>query len=692
MRAQPFARFVRPVRRILLLTDPAPETYHDLATPEDTKSFPARTAAHLFQILQATGAEVVPTCRPEDILDHKDEIDFVFSARATYDYPSVDVPVAALCELAGVPCLNGNTLAIATARDKTLCKLAAQRCGLDTPDWITIRPTDALDDLSALSYPRVIKWVTGGNSFSIDGDGLVRSAAEAAPIARQWQRAGHTVMAETFVPGTDLVVGVYDRGPQGLAIGRVVRVDTDHPDNIQTYDAKILGRGKRRRSLLTDITVERQVHDAVRKLHNFLKPLDCYRVDFRWNPDDGILHFLEVNPTANIEPESIFVQSLAKTPGDHEYLMRAVLQAALDRHGLRLPARNGNAGKDPLPNADASSPATRPLRKLLYLAQFAPLSPGDAPPANDPDWGNISQFHDRLYRTLCGLGLSVIPTRRPDDIARLRDRVDFVFSVYEGSAFPSSGLVVPALCEAAGLPFFGAPSPSLTPDIDKQAGKLLAARLGIDTPPWIRFGPNDATTGLDRIRYPAIVKWQYGGNSKYISPEAVVATPEAAAAEVAAFQARGLPVLVEEFIHGTNLTTAAAVLDGKLHLGETVQIDTDAPGNLQTYDQKIFDDGERRKSLFNDGPAIRRIHAFMTALYSEIRPIEAFRADFRFDPASGALHFLEVNMQCNLDPFGTFCQSAVGGPNRYAEMIEGLLSSSLTRQGFTLPRQLAGRS
>ena len=683
MRAQPFARFVRPVRRILFLTDPAPETYRDLATPEDAKSFPARTAAHLFQMLQATDAEVIPTYRPEDILDRKDEIDFVLSARATYDYPSVDVPVAALCEIAGLPCLNGNTFAIATARDKTLCKLAAQRCGLDTPDWITIRPTDTLDDLAALTYPRFIKWVTGGNSFSIDGDGLVRSAADAASIARQWQKAGHTVMVESFVPGADLVVGVYDRGPKGLAIGRVVRIDTDHPENIQTYDTKMLGQGKRRRSVVADTDILRRVHEAVRKLHEFLKPLDCYRVDFRWNPDNGTLHFLEINPTANVEPESIFVQSLAKSPGDHQNLMHAVLQAALDRHGLRLPARNGDAGKDRSSGADRSSP--RPVRKLLYLAQFAPLSAEDAPPPHDPEWGNIARFHHHLYHTLRGLGLSVIPTRRPADIGRRRDTVDFVFSVYEGNAFASSGVVVPALCEAAGLPFFGAPAKALAPDIDKQAGKLLAARLGIATPAWIRIAPQDPIPALNRIRFPAIVKWQYGGNSKYLSPDSVVASPEAATAKIATFQSNGLPVLLEEFIDGTNLTTAAAVLNGTLHIGDTVQIDTDAPGNIQTYEQKMLDQGHRRKTLFDDPAVTDRIGAFMTALYSEIRPIEAFRADFRFDETSGDLHFLEVNMQCNLDPYGTFCQSAVGGPDRYAELIEGLLSSSLARQGLILP-------
>lgn len=685
MRAQPFARVVRPVGRILFLADAAPDDYCWLDNPDTAPDGASRTAAYLYRALQATGAAVLPTNRPEDILDLKDFIDFVFSARSAYAYPSVDVPVATLCELAGVPCLNGNTFAVAMARDKQLCKLAAQRAGLDTPDWIIIHPTDNLDRLESLPYPCCIKWLTGGNSYDVAGDGMAGSAEEAKAIVRQWQRAGHTVMVEDFAPGTDLVVGVIDRGAKGPTIGRAVQVDTDHRDNIQTFAHKMMGQGKRQRSLVGDQEVQRRVEDAVRRLHEVLKPLDCYRVDFRWNAADQDLQFLEVNPTVSIEPESIFIQSLGGSPADHSRIIRAVLDAALARHALRLPASGTLASVGPASNSTATTDDMRPLGRLLFLGQFAPRGPKEPPAPYDEKWGSISRVHHQLYRTLLDLGLDVISSRDPADIMRLAGQVDFVFSVFEGEDFPSTGMIVPALCEAAGLPFLGAPARSLAPDIDKQLGKMLAAHLGMATPNWIRVGASVPARGLDSLTFPCIVKWQHGGNSRHLTADAVVADEKDAALKIADLQRQGLPVLVEEFVSGTNLTVAAVQFPDGLRIGDTVRIDTDAPGNIQTYDQKMFDSGERRKSIFTQEAVLERIDEFMRRLYVEIAPADCFRADFRYNDETGALFFLEANLQCNLDPFGSFCLSAVGGPERYPHLIKSILSASARRQGLVMP-------
>ncbi|RVU35759.1 hypothetical protein EOI86_10840 [Hwanghaeella grinnelliae] len=692
MRKQPIARFVRPVKRILFLSDMMPEAYVGLTANDRPSSFEAHTASHLYRALTSTGVDVLATSRPEDILTYKGEVDFVFSARASYDYPSVDVPVASLCEVAGLPCLNGNTFAVAMARDKALSKLAAIRAGVPTPDWVTIQPGDALDRLTELSYPAVIKWTVGGNSFSIAGDGLVASAEEAVSVARKWQRSGLTVMAEDFVPGADLIVGVIDRGAKGLLIGKVVRVDTDHPENIQTYEHKMIGRGVRRRTVLTDKELYKRIHDLVHRLYDEIKPLDCFRVDFRWNQEEDSLHFLEVNPTANSEPESIFVQSLAREPKKHRAVMLAVLDAGLSRHALRLPrpedASQAIPDREPVGGPKVNSPAAqvthKPLRRLLFLAQFAPLGP-ETMAEFDQEWGSLSRYHHQLYRTLVELGLDVLPARHPEDLIRLRDKVDFVFSVYEGARFPSTEAVVPAMCEAAGLPFLGARAGALALVADKQLCKLLASRLGIPTPNWIRIGPRETGFALDTLNYPCIVKWQLGANSEYIDGDSIVADPAAASAKVSEFQARDLPVIVEEFVPGTNLTTAALASQGGFQVGQTIRTDTDAPGNIQTYEQKMFDKGRRSKSRFDDASGNARIQTYMAKLHEELRPVDYFRADFRYNEATGEIFFLEANIQCNLDPLGTFCLSTVGGPDRYPDLVRDILAGSLMRQGLRLP-------
>lgn len=701
MRAQPFARFVRPVGRILFLADPDPNDYRALVHPDDAKDAPTRRAAYLFRALQTTGADILPTKRAEDILDFKDWVDFVFPACGHSNDPSSDMAVLSLCELAGLPCLNGNISSFAAVRDRALAKLTALRCGLETPEWKVFHPSDDLGGLADLTYPLLIKGAETNYSQDSATGGVTYSVAEAEQVIKQRQKAGRTVMAETFAAGVDLIVGVIGQGLNGVTIGRVIQVDRKNPDSAlpEPIDGSgTQGQEKTQPPIVADKNLTRRVRDAVRRLHDALKPLECYCVTFRWNAEQDQLWFLDIEPWANIAPTSFFAQSMADHTGslgldDRNKIMLTVLEAALSRHALRLPKPSGPRPEAVAPQSlsvttaapGADGSALRPVRRLLFLGQFAPTR--DSKPAEyDPEWGSLSRYHHQLYQTLVDLGLDVVPTRRPSDIFRFRREVDFVFSVFDSGNFPSSEAVIPALCEAAELPFLNSRATTQSLVEDKQMAKLLALRLAIPTPRWVRVGPQGTVPPLDSLRYPCIVKWQFGANSKFIDGDSIVADPASAAVKVDEFRSRGIPVIVEEFVPGTNLTTAAFRTKNGFHIGRTIRTDTDAPGNIQTYDQKMFDKGARTKSVFEESDALERIKIYLLKLHQELQPMDMFRVDFRYNEETGEVFFLEANIHCNLDPFGTFCQSAVGGPDRYAELIAGILSSSLHRHGFSLPR------
>ena len=702
MRATPFARVVRPVGRILFLADPDPDTYRSLAHPDDAKDATTRRAAHLFRALQATGADIIPTERPEDILAFKDWLDFVFPARGGPDDPGVDMPVLSLCELVGLPCLNGNISSIAVMRDRALAKMTSLRCGLDTPDWHMFRPTDGLGNLAELTYPRLIQEATPEHSHGNAAGIVAHSAAEAEQFIRQSQKAGRTVMAERMVQGSNVVVGVIGQGSNGPKIGDIIQVDRDDSGSAGAERIEAPGNEMARRHVVMDAPAIRHVQEAVRRLHDALKPLDSYQVNLRWNAEEDRLWFLGVEPTANFTPDSIFTQSISggqggTETGDHDpsasaKIMRVVLESALNRHALRLPKLS--VPPDPATPDDSDGKTTtnatnlsalRPLSRLLFLGQFAPTKDSKASDY-DPEWGSLSRYHHQLHQTLVNMGLDVVPTRSPSDIFKFRREIDFVFSVFDSGNFPSSEAVVPAICEAADIPFLnsGASTQSLVED--KQLAKLLALRLSIPTPRWVRVGAQGKVPPLDSLRYPCIVKWQFGANSKYIDGDSIVPTPASAAAKVDEFRSRGIPVIVEEFIPGTNLTTAAFRTGNGFHIGKTIRTDTDAPGNIQTYDQKMFDKGARTKSVFEEIDVLERIKLYLLRLYHELQPMDMFRVDFRYNEDTGDIYFLEANIHCNLDPFGTFCFSLVGGPDRYEDLIRRILSHSLERQGYSLPR------
>lgn len=328
----------------------------------------------------------------------------------------------------------------------------------------------------------------------------------------------------------------------------------------------------------------------------------------------------------------------------------------------------------------------RPATRVLFVAHFAPRGVEDVPDPDDPEIVTVA-YHYNLYRTLIEFGFDVVTTRDPGDIVRRGGKVDFVWSVHWGRAVESDDLVVGALCEAMGLPFLGARATSFAAMNDKQATKLLARRLGIPTPEWVRMGPLDPVSRLDKAPLPCVVKPQYGENSLGVEAESLCHTREAVVARVAAARAETPNVLVEAFAPGTNLTVGGIGDGGRLRIGQIVRIDTDAPGNLQTYSQKMLDQGSRDKTILDAPDLHKTLSDWCGRLYQALAPLDVFRADFRFDEEIGALSFLEINNP-GFDLGGNLSLSLVDRPEDHPRLLHAVLEVSLKRAGLAMPTRV----
>jgi D-alanine-D-alanine ligase len=80
----------------------------------------------------------------------------------------------------------------------------------------------------------------------------------------------------------------------------------------------------------------RDVQEAALRAFSALGCRDVARVDFRLR--DGVPYFLEVNPLPGLNPESSDLVIMAKLVGwTYPQLIRAILQAALERHAMVTP-------------------------------------------------------------------------------------------------------------------------------------------------------------------------------------------------------------------------------------------------------------------------------------------------------------------------------------------------------------------
>jgi D-alanine-D-alanine ligase len=323
-----------------------------------------------------------------------------------------------------------------------------------------------------------------------------------------------------------------------------------------------------------------------------------------------------------------------------------------------------------------------PVERILYLARFAPLDESEKP-SLDETWGNSPYYHHALYHAIKTTNAQVIPSRNPMDILSNRDSCDFVYSIYNRASFRNSEVFVSALCEYAGLPYLGGPPNIRAIAEDKSLAKLVARRAGLQTPDWTCIEPWQTLQNIPFPPFPCIIKWRFGADSAEISADCIVRDETEALEKLRTFQERNIPVIVESFIPGLNLTTA--VIGGpECSIFDTIQIDTDAEGNIQTYAQKKFGKGRRQKTIFRNAEICRLIERYIQRLYAAIGWLDYFRCDFRFNPSTTELFFLEFNAVCNLAPESTFFMSCHEQLKDYALTIRTILDVSFRRQSLFL--------
>jgi len=171
---------------------------------------------------------------------------------------------------------------------------------------------------------------------------------------------------------------------------------------------------------------------------------------------------------------------------------------------------------------------------------------------------------ERLARFLKEGGHEVVMLGGGAEFLRkiLDEKVSFVFNIAEGRGnYRSREAQVPAVLEMLGIPYSGSDPQCLAVCLDKPLTKQLVAAAGVKTPESLLLRGAEDIPEIARIAlpYPAIIKPAFEGSSKGIKLSSVVASAEEAA-DVAGelFCHYRQPVLVEEFIGGTEVTIGMA--------------------------------------------------------------------------------------------------------------------------------------
>jgi D-alanine-D-alanine ligase len=227
-------------------------------------------------------------------------------------------PLQAVLDIVGVPYTGSGPLASGLAMDKDLAKRLFRAAGVPVPAWF-MAPVAPDDITTALGWPVIVKPARGGSTVGLT---LVKGAKgldQAIALAARYDR---DVMAEQFIPGRELTVGILGDVP--LPVGEIIP-----KHELFDYECKYTpGMSEEIFPARLDTKVSRQLQELALTAHRALKLGGYSRVDFRLSPE-GDIFCLEANTLPGMTRMSLIPQAARAAGIEFPELCERICQLAL---------------------------------------------------------------------------------------------------------------------------------------------------------------------------------------------------------------------------------------------------------------------------------------------------------------------------------------------------------------------------
>lgn len=337
--------------------------------------------------------------------------------------------------------------------------------------------------------------------------------------------------------------------------------------------------------------------------------------------------------------------------------------------------------------AQTLSPLTIPSAakerlNILFLAKNA-LWEGDIHPQD----GNHARYHREMREVLEGLGLRLMIRETHDILFDPPKDIDFVFPLLNRAGFFNSEMLVPLLCERAGIPYLGA-SPILRGlSDDKHLAKRAATDAGVPTAPWAIYRKGAPVT---RDKLPEAGRYVIKPNNSSASWGVGDAHDwEGVAAAIRQIHEDpsngGQDAIVEPFLEGSDVEVPVVTIGGEPQILPMLIFRQADPSHLRTYyEKRDLVDRSQKYSLdpFEDPAMQARIAELTRKCWEEYRPFDYGRFEFRVNEETGDIQFLELNLNCNLWSQKVFGRAAQMAGWTQSELIETLLAEAMRREGL----------
>jgi D-alanine-D-alanine ligase len=297
--------------------------------------------------------------------------------------------------------------------------------------------------------------------------------------------------------------------------------------------------------------------------------------------------------------------------------------------------------------------------------------------------GNHAAYHCEIREVMHEIGVDLLLADSYE--ALFADPgCDFIFPLLNRGGFLNSEMLLPLLATRLKIPFLGA-SPILRGlSDDKHLAKQEARACGVPTAPWAIYRRG---APVDPARCPQASRMVIKPNASSASWGVRDATDWPGVRHaMSEIHDEGHDAIVEPFLDGSDIEAPVITCNRQPAMMPMMLFEQADPEHLRTYAEKrdLVDRADKYRLVpLDGGPVADRIAGYVHTLAGTYAPFDYGRFEFRYDERTGAIHFLEVNLNCNLWSEKVFGQSArlLGWSQR--DLIETILCESLQRHGLT---------
>lgn len=285
-------------------------------------------------------AEMLPVSDPVSALRHvcdsKPSLIFNLCEGLNGD-ARLEMNMAALWELSGIPFTGNRSLTLGLAQNKPLAKKVFESEGISTPRWEMF---DRVPDKCSLRFPVIAKPACEDASLGISADGVAGDLERLRRLVAKLlgKYGGRGVLVEEFIDGREFNVSILGNDPpRALPVSEIDfgQVGKDIP-KITSYEAKWIEEhplySKTPSVCPAKITpsLEARLRETALKVYVSLMGKDYGRVDVRTNSKDEIF-VLEYNPNPDISPCAGFSKAVKAAGMEYKDFVRSLIDGNLKR-------------------------------------------------------------------------------------------------------------------------------------------------------------------------------------------------------------------------------------------------------------------------------------------------------------------------------------------------------------------------